>query len=111
MRTINKIKAKNINVKNNGFTLIEIVVVVAILGILMAIAVPRFVGVINNAEKQVCFSNCLQLERMYNADLILKDKEHSEIIFSTFLNEYVGDVCPDGGEIVYIDGKVILIRF
>jgi type II secretory pathway pseudopilin PulG len=31
--------------------LIEIVVVFASLGILMAIAVPRFVGVINDAEK------------------------------------------------------------
>lgn len=104
MRTINKIK--NINVENNGLTLIEIIVVIAILGIFMSIAVPKFTWVINHAEKQVCYANCLQLEMMYHTDLILKDSEHSEIIFSTLLNEYVGDICPGGGEIVYIDEKV-----
>jgi hypothetical protein len=106
MLTISKIKAKNIIVKNNGFTLNGVIVVIAILGILISIAVPKFTGVMNHTEKQVCFSSCLQLERMYYADLILIDREHAEIIFSAFLNEYVGNVCPGGGEIVYIDGKV-----
>ncbi len=101
LRTISKIKAKN-----NGFTLIEIIVVVAILGTLMSVAVPKFTWVINHVEKQVCYANCLQLERLYHKDLILKDREHSEIIFSTFLNEQIDDACPGGGEVVYIDGKV-----
>lgn len=43
---------------------------------------------------------------MYHAYLILKDIEHSEIIFTTFFNEYGFNICPNGGKIVYIDGKV-----
>ena len=36
--------------KRKGFTLIELIVVIAILGILAAIAIPRFSNVTNNAK-------------------------------------------------------------
>lgn len=37
--------------KNRGFTLIELIVVIAILGILIAILVPSMIGFINNARR------------------------------------------------------------
>ncbi len=43
-RLVNKLKNKK------GFTLIELIVVLAVLGIIMAIAVPRFLGVQANAK-------------------------------------------------------------
>jgi len=41
---------KRIHKSNSGFTLIELVIVIAILGILMAIALPNFSGITNRGE-------------------------------------------------------------
>jgi prepilin-type N-terminal cleavage/methylation domain-containing protein len=91
---------------NKGFTLIELVVIIAIISILSAIAVPRFIHYTAFAKETVCKTNCGQAERMYEAFLIEEDIENTDIIFDQFMLENYSDICPKDGVIYYLDGKI-----
>lgn len=45
-----------------GFTLLEIMIVVAILGLLVAVAMPSFLKTRTQARKQICVENLSQIE-------------------------------------------------
>ena len=89
-----------------GVTLNEVIVVLAILTILSAIAIPRFLGFTATAKEQVCYSNCITIERGYEAYLTFEKLEHTDILFSQYLTENNYEPCPNGGIISNIDGEV-----
>ena len=93
-----------------GFTLVELVVVIAILGILAAIAVPRFISAVDDANAAADAANLKALQAAVN-------------MYYMSNNEYPGTLaalCPEtgtkyidavpqttgGNDFVYADGVV-----
>jgi type IV pilus assembly protein PilA len=61
--------------KKAGFTLIELMIVVAILGILAAIAIPAFVTYVRRAKSAEATD---QVKKMFNAASVYYDKQHMD---------------------------------
>jgi len=90
--------------KSNGCALAELIVVIALLGIIAAIAIPRLTGFKSMAEERACNANRITVERMYSAFLL--QKVHNDSIFNQFYIENFDEVCPANGAISYGDGKM-----
>ncbi len=45
-----------------GFTLVEVMIVVAIIGLIVAIAVPNYLASSTRAKARICFENLTQIE-------------------------------------------------
>jgi len=62
--------------KTNGFTLIELIVVIAVLGILAAILIPTLLNVVEDSKKGVLETNCRGIVSFVQASSIKFDKDH-----------------------------------
>lgn len=99
-------KKNKMDKKSNGFTLVEVVVVMAILGVLATLSVPRLAGFRNFAEERVCDVSRKSLEREYVAFMFQNELVHDDNIFNQFLANNYPVVCPTDSVISYEDGKV-----
>src|SRR3989337_303212 len=93
------------NSRNAGFTLVEIMIVVAIIGLLAAIAIPNFVKARTTAQKNACINNLRQIDGAKEQWGLEKKAAKDAAVVDAEVNEYIkGEVtpiCPAGGAYTY----------
>jgi prepilin-type N-terminal cleavage/methylation domain-containing protein len=99
------------NRSSSGFTLVEIMIVVAIIGLLAAIGIPNFIRARKTAQKNLCINN---LRIIDGAVQELRLERPSDPVDKAHITPYLGrelpggffPQCPNGGTYQYFNSKV-----
>ena len=87
--------------RKSGFTLVEIMIVVAIIGLLAAIAIPNFVRARETAQMNACINNLRQIDGAKNAWSLANKKEATDTPTEKEIGALMRDgkmpACPAGG--------------
>ena len=100
MKTFEKMKI--CKTRAAGFTLMEIMIVVAIIGLLIGVAVPKFGKMRSDAQRTMCYSNLTQIDGAKEMWAAQEKRKNGDVPTSEQIGPYLKDGVPDcpggGGE-------------
>src|SRR5215831_9520463 len=90
---------KNRTSRKSGFTLVEIMIVVAIIGLLAAIAIPNFIRARTTSQKNACINNLRQIDGAIQQWALENKKDAAAAVKFTDISGYLKNsvICPAGG--------------
>jgi prepilin-type N-terminal cleavage/methylation domain-containing protein len=98
------------NARKAGFTLVEIMIVVAIIGLLAAIAIPNFIKARTTSQTNACINNLRQIDAGVQQWALENNKSGTAAVTLANIQPYLGrgtagqlPTCPAGGTYAVTD--------